>query len=183
MRIVKTAPALTAAPVLTADRAAQTAYLRRTDLVLRDIIADADQMEPRKVAGIIRDAQWHGEPDNVDNTAVGNYIAEHLLLAGVAPAITVWLSYDRVMVLNTRTRAVIADRPLTGTLLDTHLLIDEGATGFGDLHDPTEVEPEPLGAADLAEIDATGPLDDLFTTDDDPEFFPYITALRASIAA
>lgn len=161
---------------------ATTTFNPYTMRALDDIIRDAHRMTPEELADIIRDARWHGTPTEPAETAVGNYLAEHLLLARVALAVTVWVQHHTATVLCTRTRRVLARAEITGGLAELRDLIDENADGFADLHDPTETVPEPLGAADHAELAATATLDDLFTTDDDPEFFDYITAMAESIA-
>jgi hypothetical protein len=158
---------------------APAVHSHRTGKLLADILTDARRQSREALADIIRDAEWQGIADDDANTAVGNYIAMHILIAG-HPHVTVWVQHHTVTVLDTITREILARGELGGGAADLHDLITEGDDEFADLHTGT---PAHLGEADHAEALATSRIGDLFTTDDDPEFFDYITVMAESVAA
>lgn len=148
---------------------------------LADILADAHRATPEALAEIIEDADWHGTPDTADDQAVGHYVANHLNVANPNRPHLVWVQHHTITVMDLISRAVLAQAEMTGGLADLADLIVEGDPVFAHLHNPAALEiarMTPAERADLADDDFAE-----FTTDDDPDFFPAITALYESIAA
>lgn len=180
------------APELTADSAAWTAYRRHVARTLADIVADANRLSPEELADHIREFELHGTPDDLEDTPAGNYVVHQALAAGLAPALYAIVMGDRLTLVNSRTRHVLGEVSITGTLYDLECLVAEdrdGAQnpveygGFDDLViDPNDPELMILHPADRADLEAeTDPFGG-FTTDDDPDFFHAITAMTRDFA-
>lgn len=139
---------------------------------LRAIISHANRHTPERIADTIDTLELHGNTDEpIEESAVGNYIADRLLAAGLAPAIYVINTGTTVLAVATRTGAIIATGDITGTTLqEVHHLIEEGADGFAHLdHDPAEPDGPYEGDPETVTVTAAA--------DHDPEFFDCITTL------
>jgi len=150
------------------DRIGTPTALRALDA----IIAHANRHTPERLADVIDTLELYGAAEeNLEDTAVGHYIADRMLSEGVAPAIYTIYMAPNITVINSRTRTVIATADTTGTLSELHDLITEGTDGF-DLHR----DPEPWGPCDTAEhetlVTLTGPIGPR-----DGRYFASITAM------
>lgn len=126
----------------------------RTDIniCLDDIITETNRYTPDQLATVIDVCDLRGTGDTED-TAAGNFLADRIMAAGLSPACYAAYLGPIFYLYSTRTRALIGEGDATGTIQLMHELITDGATGFDYLHD--DDDPEPLGQADRAEIDAT----------------------------
>ena len=144
--------------------------LENGNRALRRIIAHANRHSAERIADVIDTLELYGNPnEDIEETAVGYYVADRLLAEGLAPAIYVINTGSKITAINSRTRAVIAEMSIEGsTLQEVHYLIEEGVDGFAHLN---QDEPEPHGPYDGHSEIVRGPV-----ADTAPEFLDCVTS-------
>lgn len=123
---------------------------------LDEIVAAANRRTPEDIARVIDVLDLRGTVEDLEDTAVGNYIADRILARGLVPACYTILLGTEVSIVDPRGKRIIGEATITGTLHDTDWLIGDDEPGFGHLHESEDDdEPGPTAfAADRAHIDA-----------------------------
>lgn len=144
--------------------------MNTTVIAFEALLAELAKHTPEHLATLVEDTDSYGRPDDDAATAVGNYIALRLLIATSRP-MDVWVQYHNVIVIDMRTREILARGEMTGGLADLHDLITEENPEFVHLHDAAGVDAARSGAADRAEEASNTPLWER-TTDTDSSLRP-----------